>query len=126
VTDPDWNPLLKDLECLHKLWLKKAAVAADNKAWIRGALFGIEVGSNRIVEEVAKPNPAIGAIIADWRRRLINREETSTQEVVEGVDYGIAQVIECVRRFFESTIPHEPPRRSHTNAANGDQAEEIP
>jgi hypothetical protein len=122
----NWNPLMKDLEQLYDLWLKKAEAAADNKAWIRGVLFGVEVGSNRIAEEIAKPYPAVGAIIADWRRRLIQREETSTQEVVEGVDYGIAQVIECVRRFFESTIPHAPPRRSHMDAANGDQANEIP
>jgi hypothetical protein len=126
ASQPDWNPLLKNLEQLHKIWLKKAETAADDKARIRGVLFGIEIGSNRIVEEVAKPNAAIAAIIADWRRRLLYKEEAASREVVEGVDYGIKLVIECVVRFYEAAAPRESPPPRQMNPANGDPTEEIP
>ena len=121
----DWAPLLKDLEQLHSLWLTKTDAAPDDKKWRRAVLFGIETGWNRIAEEVAKPNPTVPKIIDDWRRHLSARGEAAGQELVEGVDYGIALVIECVLRFFENRIPQEPPRSRPGTASNVNQAEET-
>src|SRR5215831_20621576 len=120
ATHPDWNLLLKDLEKLHNLWLKMAETTVGDRARIRGVLFGIESGSNRMAEEIAKPNPAIAAVVADWRRHLRHKEEAKGQEVVEGVDHGIELVIECIVRFYESKAPRDPPPTRQTNAANGD------
>ena len=125
VPHADWNPLLKDLEKLHRLWLTKAEAEANDKRWIRGVLFGIETGWNRIAEEVAKPSPNIGSMIADWRRHLNSTEEAAAQEASRGVDYGIKLVIECVTRFYKRAIPHGPPRSRHAGGANGDQSEEV-
>jgi hypothetical protein len=122
---PDWNALLKDLEELHSLWLTKAQAAVDDKRWFSGVLFGIETGWNRIAEEVGKPNPNIGSTIVNWRQHLDSRKEAGGQEVVKGVDYGIQLTIDCVRRFFSSTTPHEPRRPAHPSGPNGDQDEEI-
>jgi len=121
----DWAPLLKDLEQLHSLWLTKTDAATEDKEWSHAVLFGIETGWNRIAEEVAKPNPTIRKIIADWQHYLKGREEAAGQELVEGVDYGIALVIECILRFFENRIPQEPPRSRPGTASNVNQAEET-
>ena len=120
----DWNRLLKDLEQIHTLWLKKTATEVDD-AWIRGVLVGIEVGSNRIAEEIEDPNPAIPAIIADWRKHLNSREEADA-EVIKGVDHGIKLVVECVFRFFEKTSPHEPRRSDPKNGSNGNETKGNP
>jgi hypothetical protein len=101
----DWTALLKDLEQLHTLWLTKAQAAVDDKRWFRGVLFGIETGWNRIAEEIGKPDPNIGSIIANWQQHLNSSKEAAGREVAEGVDYGIELVIECVLRFFESDSP---------------------
>jgi hypothetical protein len=121
----DWNLLLKYLEQLHNRWLKKAETTADDR-WIRGVLFGIEVGSKRIVEEVANLNPAIPAIIAEWRSHLRSREVVDAQEIIKGVDHGIKLVIDCVFRFFEKTSPDEPLRSDPKNRANGNETEGNP
>jgi hypothetical protein len=110
---PDWNPLLKDLKQLHSLWLTKAEAPAEDKKWIRGVLFGIQTAWNRIAEELAKPNPTIAEIIADWRQHLSSREQAAGQEVVEGVDYGIELVMSAYSdsssaRFRMSRLPRVP------------------
>jgi hypothetical protein len=114
----DWTPLLKDLEQLRRTWLTKAEAESDDQKWSRSVLFGIETGLNRIAEEVAKADPRVSTVISDWQRHLRSREDIPGQEVVEGVDHGIKLVIECVRQFFNSTAPKEPPRSD--NNPNGD------
>ena len=120
----DWDPLLKDLRELHNVWLKKVESPGEDEARIRGVVFGIEVGSNRIAEEVAKAKPAIPAIIAAWRDHLKYREEADRREIIKGVDDGIQLVIECVERFYENAIADEV-GRSDPNMTNGDESKDT-
>jgi|SRR5579883_843908 len=123
--NPYWDPLLENLRQLHILWLNKANVATDNKARLRGILFGIELGSNRILEELESPHPAIAAIITDWLRRLRQREDANAHEVVDGLDDGIRIVINCVQDFLKTAGTPKSSTPECQDGANGCGPEEV-
>jgi hypothetical protein len=105
----DLDSLLAGLNRLHSLWLCKTESAEDKeRAWLSGVVFGIEMGRSRIIEEAAKRNPNIRAVLTDWINQPVCQEIGPGWEGVAGVDYGIRLVIECVCRVLRLAPPEAP------------------
>ena len=102
----NWNfdNILDDLGDLHEKWERKVNrfEVRGYRLWVRGVLFGIEVGQNRIAEYRMRSPQDLDLLLVQWERRSRNRlrEASGVTESTRGIDFGIRLVVRRARRYL--------------------------
>jgi hypothetical protein len=101
-----WNleSILEDLHNLQDKWELKVdrLEGRGHRLWVRGVLFGIEMGRNRIAEYRMSSPADVNLLLDEWERRSRNRlrEVSEVTESIRGIDFGIRLVIRRVRKYL--------------------------
>ena len=124
----NWNELLQRMDRLQRSWdAKRIGVKGKGRMWLGGVRLGIESGRNALAEEIAKANPNIVGRLSEWVHDLSPRRKESVpgQEGIEGVDYGISLVIDCVCEFLNIPAPPKAPRPEPRATRKGSSTEKA-
>ena len=124
----NWNELLQRMDRLQRSWdAKRIGFKGKGRRWLGGVRLGIESGTNALAEEIAKANPNIVGRLSEWVHDLSTRRKGSVpgQEGIEGVDYGISLVIDCVCEFLNIPAPPKAPHPEPRATRKGSSTEKA-
>src|SRR5262252_2943766 len=103
--------ILEDLRNLHEKWERNVdrLQRRGYRLWVRGVLFGIETGRNRITEYRMRSAAELHLLLSEWERRSRSRlrEVNSATASTRGIDFGVRLVIARVRKYLQRSAPPE-------------------
>jgi hypothetical protein len=110
---PNWiwnfDSLLDNLRNLHEKWERSVNrfELRGYRLWVRGVLFGIEMGRNRIAEYRMGSREDLDLLLVEWERRSRKRlrEVSEVTESTRGIDFGIRLVVGRARRYLQRPAP---------------------
>jgi hypothetical protein len=126
----DRDHLLRELEKLHEEWGgQRQLMVRGQGMWLPGVHFGIEIGRQKIAEEIASSRMDLHALLRKWKRIRTRERIGPAAEALKGIDFGIRLVIRCVRRYLKRPAQRKPPRsippsRKPSMSANGNNADQ--
>jgi hypothetical protein len=101
--------IMEDLRNLHEKCERKVdgLQRKGYRLWVRGVLFGIEMGHSRIAEYRTRSPAELDLLLDEWERRSRNRlrEVSSVSASTRGIDFGICLVIGRARRYLRPPTP---------------------
>jgi hypothetical protein len=115
----DWDHLLGDLKKLQRESEVEAAkvVELGRRRRALGVAFGIKIGYISLARLKARSPAKLKALSDKWESVPANLKASGpAAESIEGIDFGIRQVISRVRRYLNQLPQPKPPTAAGTTA----------
>jgi hypothetical protein len=103
-----WKSALQQLDSLQMEWEAKVGELVEHgPGWLQGVEAGVQIGRNRIAERAPTSLEQLNVLLNEWESigKTKTRKGNDWQAVLDGIDHGIALVVDLVREHFSLRKP---------------------